>query len=320
MNYNGKYASADVEALFKTIVESSKPASTASGKQAEQVVKNYAKATEKAAKKAAKDSRNVVNKVTKKATDLKGAQAGRIAKKLTKTGKKVVKKAIKDFKKDRLKAAYNKERKRIREQLRRAKAEGYDVDKLKIPAIPKRITQKSINRLKKLDAETLNKKLKKKVEVVILDKVSHNVLDKKQGSKEVTRYKAQLFERWGKDITREFELKTAPAPKVYYDKNIVKGSYGSGIYSEVLISSEESQESNTYYIVNVDNFDYGCKIDTCDDGSDISNQEVMENPGKWLLDYDTEVWKKNNYNGLEYDAVYDSDNDCFVYIGDDYYE
>lgn len=257
-----------------------------------------------------------IAKATKPASTSSGKPVEKAVKNLTKAAKKVVK----DTKKNRMKAAYNKERKRIREQLRRATAEGYKLKDLDIPSIPKRITKGSIDRLKKMDAETINKHLVKNKETWILDKVSKNVLNKKQGEVEITRYKAQLFKKWGKDITKEVEYKTAPAPKVYYDKNIVKGSYGSGVYSQVLISSEESQESNTYYIVNVDNFDYGCKIDTCDDGSDISNQEVMENPGAWLLDYDTEVWTKNNYNGLEYDAVYDSEEGCFVYIGDDYYD
>ena len=52
--------------------------------------------------------------------------------------------------------AYRKERRRIQRQIRRMENRAYDVPSL-LPDIPKRITQASVNRLKKISTEYLYK-------------------------------------------------------------------------------------------------------------------------------------------------------------------
>lgn len=56
-----------------------------------------------------------------------------------------------------VKQAYRKERQRIQRQINRMKKKGYDVPEL-LPKIPKKITEASIRRLKKLTTEKLYKK------------------------------------------------------------------------------------------------------------------------------------------------------------------
>ncbi|MCC8015272.1 MAG: hypothetical protein LIO87_08750 [Eubacterium sp.] len=68
------------------------------------------------------------------------------------------KKAVKAKKVSPLKAQYMKERKRVQSFLRRAKKRGYSFPDDVLPHIPKKVTQASINRLQKLNPQTLYKK------------------------------------------------------------------------------------------------------------------------------------------------------------------
>lgn len=66
-----------------------------------------------------------------------------------------------DTKKAKLEAEYRKERKRLNQLARRLEKRGYIADRSKIiPAIPKKITEASIARLKKINAASFYKKSK----------------------------------------------------------------------------------------------------------------------------------------------------------------
>lgn len=56
-----------------------------------------------------------------------------------------------------IKQQYKKERKRILNYISKARKEGYDVSKVSVPSIPKKITRASVRRLEKITADVLSK-------------------------------------------------------------------------------------------------------------------------------------------------------------------
>ena len=58
---------------------------------------------------------------------------------------------------------YRKARKNLLQNIRRLEKRGYDVSKIKIPDIPKRITQKSIKKLKEINEQRYNKATKTRI-------------------------------------------------------------------------------------------------------------------------------------------------------------
>lgn len=75
-----------------------------------------------------------------------------------------------------VKKAYRKERRRIQQQIRRMKKRAYDVPDL-LPDIPKRITQASVRRLKKITTEKLYKESR------FVDIETGEILTSKEGQK-----------------------------------------------------------------------------------------------------------------------------------------
>lgn len=75
-----------------------------------------------------------------------------------------------------VKKAYRKERRRIQQQIRRMENRGYDVPDL-LPDIPKRITQASVRRLKKITTEKLYKESR------FVDIETGEILTSKEGQK-----------------------------------------------------------------------------------------------------------------------------------------
>lgn len=75
-----------------------------------------------------------------------------------------------------VKKAYRKERRRIQQQIRRMKNRAYDVPDL-LPDIPKRITQASVRRLKKITTEKLYKESR------FVDVETGEILTSKEGQK-----------------------------------------------------------------------------------------------------------------------------------------
>lgn len=57
-----------------------------------------------------------------------------------------------------IKEEYNKERRRIQQQIRRMKKRGYEIQENTLPKKPKRITRASVNRLKNVKPDTIYKK------------------------------------------------------------------------------------------------------------------------------------------------------------------
>ena len=59
-----------------------------------------------------------------------------------------------------IKEQYNRERRRIQQQIRRMKKRGYEIQENALPKKPKRITRASVNRLKNVKPDTIYKKSK----------------------------------------------------------------------------------------------------------------------------------------------------------------
>lgn len=72
---------------------------------------------------------------------------------------------------------YNKERRRIERQINRMSKRGYDVKENVLPARPKRVTQASVNRLKKITTPKLYEKSS------YIDRETGEILSGKQGQK-----------------------------------------------------------------------------------------------------------------------------------------
>ena len=111
--------------------------------------------------------------------------------------------------------AYRKERRRIQRQIRRMENRAYDVPSL-LPDIPKRITQASVNRLKKISTEYLYKHSR------YIDTDTGEILTGEQGRKQERKEAAQRAsatrrERKKEVVTPHSQPITAPAEVDYVD-------------------------------------------------------------------------------------------------------
>lgn len=111
--------------------------------------------------------------------------------------------------------AYRKERSRIQRQIRRMENRAYDVPSL-LPDIPKRITQVSVNRLKKISTEYLYKHSR------YIDIDTGEILTGEQGRKRERKEAAQRAsatrrERKKEVVTPHSQPITAPAEVDYVD-------------------------------------------------------------------------------------------------------
>lgn len=111
--------------------------------------------------------------------------------------------------------AYRKERRRIQRQIRRMENRAYDVPSL-LPDIPKRITQASVNRLKKISTEYLYKHSR------YIDIDTGEILTGEQGRKQERKEAAQRAsatrrERKKEVVTPHSQPITAPTEVEYVD-------------------------------------------------------------------------------------------------------
>lgn len=111
--------------------------------------------------------------------------------------------------------AYRKERRRIQRQIRRMENRAYYVPSL-LPDIPKRITQASVNRLKKISTEYLYKHSR------YIDTDTGEILTGEQGRKQERKEAAQRAsatrrERKKEVVTPHSQPITAPAEVDYVD-------------------------------------------------------------------------------------------------------
>lgn len=101
--------------------------------------------------------------------------------------------------------AYRKERRRIQRQIRRMENRAYDVPSL-LPDIPKRITQASVNRLKKISTEYLYKHSR------YIDIDTGEILTGEQGRKQERKEAAQRASATRRE--RKKEIVTPPSQPI----------------------------------------------------------------------------------------------------------
>ena len=79
---------------------------------------------------------------------------------------------------------YQKERKRVRDTISRMKRQGYDVSKIKLPDIPKRITAGSVRRLQKMTAQSLSDKARTYYKGKMISRTEHKKIEKERKARE----------------------------------------------------------------------------------------------------------------------------------------
>lgn len=119
-------------------------------------------------------------------------------------------------KQQEIKKQYMKERRRIQSWIRRAEKRGYTVN-YNLPAIPKKLTQASINRLAKMDTEKLYSKS-------TYVKAYRNETTKQFETKVISGKEARAYERKVARVkgqkTKEFKRKYGTTPKEYYGEDV----------------------------------------------------------------------------------------------------
>lgn len=109
----------------------------------------------------------------------------------------------------KVRAEYNKERRRIQNFLRRAEKRGYIGTENILPPVPKNVTQASVRRLKKLTANELYKKMKfvDRETGVIYSGTRGRELEREQAGKKAARTRKE-----NKEAEREFWDGIQPGP------------------------------------------------------------------------------------------------------------
>lgn len=114
-------------------------------------------------------------------------------------------------KKSQLLSEYRKQRRRIQQNIRRMKKRGYIVPEKALPKKPKKITEASINRLKKVTPEELYKKSKAKTEtgkiITGTEKRKQERQDKARRAAVTRRANEARRKKWLEDVNK------APSPE-----------------------------------------------------------------------------------------------------------
>ena len=111
-----------------------------------------------------------------------------------------------------VKQAYRRERQRIQQQINRMTKRGYDVPKL-LPKIPKKITEASVRRLKKLTTEKLYKESR------FIDIETGEILTGKQGQLIENKQRAQRAAQTRRNKRKTSKIPPQDKTKGYQDRN-----------------------------------------------------------------------------------------------------
>lgn len=111
-----------------------------------------------------------------------------------------------------VKQAYSRERQRIQQQINRMTKRGYDVPEL-LPKIPKKITEASVRRLKKLTTEKLYKESR------FIDIETGEILTGKQGQLIENKQRAQRAVQTRRNKTEGYQDRNG---KTVYDVEVVQ--------------------------------------------------------------------------------------------------
>lgn len=113
---------------------------------------------------------------------------------------------------------YNKERRRIERQINRMSQRGYDVKENVLPPRPKRVTQASVNRLKKITAPKLYEKS------CYIDRETGEILSGKEGQKleQQARARRAAETRKQRKRTTPRQVKQEPTQAPVYDVEYVE--------------------------------------------------------------------------------------------------
>lgn len=111
-----------------------------------------------------------------------------------------------------VKQAYRRERQRIQQQINRMTKRGYDVPEL-LPKIPKKITEASVRRLKKLTTEKLYKESK------FIDIETGEILTGKQGQLIENKQRAQRAVQTRRNKRKTSKIPPQDKTEGYQDRN-----------------------------------------------------------------------------------------------------
>lgn len=191
----------------------------------------------------------------------------------------------------KVRAEYNKERRRIQNFLRRAEKRGYIGTEDILPPIPKTVTQASVRRLKKLTANELYKKMK------FVDRETGVVYSGTRGreiEREQTGKKAARTRKENKEAERQFWGGVQPEPTTSgsdIDNEPLPPSGGEIIYDNIVeeiirrLTEPISEEAVSFY--------YGRKFKR---GSNL--METVRKRAQELVDFIENLTKKDGKSAI----------------------